>query len=153
LGYSASGSSTASAESSVTQAVWKYLICGSMPVPSFDVAKNGGKRVGSCGPKRFWSKLIVDVGVEVGFNGFHRILSFLCRSWSLNSTPGAREQKTADLHRWRLVFPTGELLFTSFRRSHRRCEESSTVMPCTPSLPWSFSVRLMQGRINASADE
>jgi hypothetical protein len=100
LGYSASGSSTASAESSVTQAVWKYLICGSMPVPSFDVAKNGGKRVGSCGPKRFWSKLIVDVGVEVGFNGFHRILSFLCRSWSLNSTPGAREQKTADLHRW-----------------------------------------------------
>jgi hypothetical protein len=31
FGYSASGSSTASAELSVTQAVWKYLICGSMP--------------------------------------------------------------------------------------------------------------------------
>jgi len=31
FGYSASGSSTSSAELSVTQAVWKYLICGSMP--------------------------------------------------------------------------------------------------------------------------
>jgi hypothetical protein len=28
--------------------------------------------------------------------------------------------------------------------------ESSTVMPCNPSLPWSFSVRPRQGRINVT---
>jgi hypothetical protein len=79
-------------------------------------------------------------------------LSYVVRGRSIRrQEPGSKKPPTCT--GGRLVFPTGELLFTSFRRSHRRCEESSTVMPCTPSLPWSFSVRLMQGRINASAHE
>ena len=44
------------------------------PVPSLYVAKNGGERVRSCGPKGLRTKLVVDAGVKLGFNGFHRVL-------------------------------------------------------------------------------
>jgi hypothetical protein len=50
-------------------------------------------------------------GVKLGFNRFHRIWSFSCRSSSLNSTPGAPETKSRrPASDGRLVFPTGELL-------------------------------------------
>src|SRR5271165_296639 len=40
------------------------------PVPSLYVGKNRGKRVGSCGPKRFRTKLMITTGLHLGLGPF-----------------------------------------------------------------------------------